>query len=430
MKEIEPKACIEATVKISGSKSLTHRALIASSLADGDSSLESFLSCEDTLATAAALREMGAGISIEDNNARVSGTNGSLIPARGVKEINLGNSGTSYRLLLSVAALGKGHYILDGASRMRERPIGDLVRALNILGVEAYSVHKEGFPPVLIKAGGIPGGKVGIPGHVSSQYISSLLLAGPYSENGVEISVTGSIVSKPYIDLTLDVMKTFGVSVENDGYNHFKVSAVDRYHSCRFVIEGDVSSASYFWGAAAITGGKVTTENIHPCSTTQGDIHILDIMEDMGCHIERRVDSVTVRGENLKGIDVDMSSMPDMVPTLAAVALFAEGKTTIRNVAHLRHKESDRLGDTVLEWRKLGARIEELNDGLLIDGGRSLHGAEVDPHNDHRLAMSLAMVGLRVQGVRIINENCVDKSFPRFWDMWDFDLHGILPDKV
>ena len=419
MKEIETRTDIDAVVKINGSKSLTHRALIASSLAYGGSTLESFLSCEDTLLTLDALREIGAVISIEDDKAIVSGTGGVFPPVVGLREINLGNSGTSYRLLLSVAALGKGNFLFDGAPRMRARPVGDLVKALNTLGVEVFSVNREGFPPVMIKADGISGGKVNIPGNISSQYVSSLLLAGPYMENGVEIEITGGLVSKPYIDLTLDVMKAFGVTVENKDYRGFKVQAGNYYNSCRFVIDGDVSAASYFWSAAAITGGKITTKNIHPYSTKQGDINFLEIMEKMGCHVERESNSATIMGKALKGIDVDMSSMPDMVPTLAAIALFAEGKTTIRNVAHLRHKESDRLGDTAREWRKLGAKIEELEDGLLIYGGVKLHGAEVDPHNDHRLAMSLAIVGLRIEGIRIINETCVDKSFPTFWDVWD-----------
>ncbi|MBN2062460.1 MAG: 3-phosphoshikimate 1-carboxyvinyltransferase [Deltaproteobacteria bacterium] len=420
MKEIKTRRDIEATVKINGSKSLTHRALIASSLAQGESRLGSFLSCEDTFYTVGALREMGSVISIEDDIVTVKGTGGSLSPVAGMKPINLGDSGTSFRLLLSVAALGKGSYLFDGSSRMRSRPIGDLVKALNMLGVEVCSVDRGGFPPVLIKADGIPGGRVKIPGNISSQYISSLLLVGPYTREGLEIDIAGALVSRPYVDLTIDVMKTFGVDVENKDYKSFRIPEGGHYKPCRFEIEGDVSAASYFWGAAAITGGKITTKNICPYSTRQGDINLLHIMEKMGCIVERKSDSVTIRGENLEGVDVDMSSMPDMVPTLAAVALFARGKTFIRNVSHLRHKESDRLGDTVCEWSKLGANIEELDDGLVIQGGVELHGADIDPHNDHRLAMSLAMVGLRVQGIRIINENCVGKSFPMFWEMWNF----------
>ena len=214
-------------------------------------------------------------------------------------------------------------------------------------------------------------------------------------------------------------MKTFGVSVVRDGYTDFKVPAGQRYQACRFQIDGDISSASYFWAAAAVTGGTIITKNIHPYMTRQGDIGLLDLLEKMGCHIERSSDKVLVRGGVLSGLDVDMSSMPDMVPTLAAVALFADGKTAIRNVSHLRHKESDRLRAIALEWDKLGGRVEELDDGINIYGGGHLTGNVVDPHNDHRLAMSLAVIGLKVPGLTLKDETCVDKSFPQFWNLWD-----------
>lgn len=419
MREIQPRSSIDALVKISGSKSVTHRALITASLAEGDSLLEDFLACEDTLYTAGALRELGVEISREGEKVSVSGTGGELVPAAEKKEIFLGNSGTSYRLLLSVTALGLGEYVLTGTTRMKDRPIGDLVRALNSLGVNASCFEKEDYPPVSIRAEGIRGGRVEIPGNLSSQFISSLLLSGPYAKNDLEIEVKGKLVSRPYVDITLDVMKAFGITVDHDDYGYFKVPAGKRYRSCNFRIDGDVSAASYFWGAAVVTGGSVITENIHPHVTRQGDIGLLDILEEMGCHVERESDRVLVQGGDISGIDVDMEAMPDMVPTLAAIALFAKGKTTIRNVSHLRHKESDRLGDTALEWNRLGGKVEELDDGLVIHGGQSLAGAVIDPHNDHRLAMSMAIVGLRVPGIRIENEGCVDKSFPRFWDLWD-----------
>lgn len=419
MIEIKPRSDIDAKVRITGSKSVTHRALITASLAEGESLLEDFLCCEDTLYTVSGLKDMGAGISVEGDRVIVSGTGGDLIPPTERKEIFLGNSGTSYRLLLSIAALGQGEYLLTGSPRMLKRPIGDLARALNQLGVATSYVEKDGYPPVSIKAEGIRGGRVEIPGDISSQYLSSLLLSGPYARKDVEIEVIGSLVSRPYIDLTLDVMESFGIRVDRDGYRCFRVQAGKKYSPSRFSIDGDVSAASYFWGAAAVTGGRIITENIHPHTTRQGDIGLLDIMEEMGCQIRREADRVIVQGGDLSGVEVDMGAMPDMVPTLAAIALFAEGMTVIRNVSHLRHKESDRLGDTALEWSKLGGRIEELEDGLVIHGKGELTGAEIDPHSDHRLAMSMAMVGLRVPGVRIMDENCVDKSFPTFWNLWD-----------
>jgi 3-phosphoshikimate 1-carboxyvinyltransferase len=419
MKEIRPKSSIDAAVVIPGSKSVTHRALITAGLAQGESLLKEFLTCEDTLYTANALRELGVQISIEGANATVSGLGGEFSDAPAKKEIYVGNSGTSYRLLLSIVALARGEYTLTGTPRMHTRPVGDLVKALNSLGVEASCIERDDFPPVSVNAKGIPGGSVKIPGGQSSQFVSSLLLAGPYAGSDVEIEVTGRLVSRPYVDVTLDVMKSFGIPVSRDGYRCFRIKAGQRYYPSLFKIDGDVSSASYFWGAAAVTGGTVVTENIHPHNTRQGDIALLDIMEKMGCRIERETDRVIVHGGALSGIDVDMGSVPDMVPTLAAIALFAEGKTTIRNVPHLRHKESDRLGDTALELRRLGSRIEERDDGLVIHGGGDLSGATTDPHDDHRLAMSLAIVGLRVPGIKIKDENCVEKSFPRFWELWE-----------
>jgi 3-phosphoshikimate 1-carboxyvinyltransferase len=418
VKEIPTRSSIDATVRIPGSKSITHRALITASLAKGESALEEFLACEDTLYTANGLRELGVEIFINGEHTRVQGTGGEFPSAGSRKEIFLGNSGTSYRLLLSTVALARGEYILKGTPRMHARPIGDLVRALNELGVETSCIEKDDFPPVSVEAKGIRGGKVKIAGDKSSQYLSSLLLAGPYAEKDVEIEVTGGLVSQPYVDVTLDVMKTFGIPVNRDGDRYFKVSSGQRYRPCKFKIEGDISTASYFWAAAAVTGGTIGTENIHPYSTMQGDIFLLDIIEEMGCRIEKSEESVVVQGGDLSGVEVDMGAMPDMVPTLAAIALFAKGRTTIRNVSHLRLKESNRLQAIVTEWSRLGSRIEELADGLIIHGRGPLSGTVVDSHDDHRIAMSLAVVGLRVPEIRIRGEDCVNKSFPRFWELW------------
>jgi len=419
MKEIKPRSHIHATVRIPGSKSISHRALIAAALADGESLLKKFLACEDTLYTVNALRELGAEISVEGENAAVSGAGGEFHSISGLKAIYLGNSGTSYRLLLSIVALARGDYILGGTSRMRERPIGELVRALNKLGVEASCMGREDCPPVFVRAKGIRGGKVEIEGHTSSQYVSSLLLAGPYAEKNVEIEITGRLVSQPYVDLTLDVMEHFGIAVPHEGYRYFRIPSGQMYAPCQFRIEGDVSSASYFWAAAAVTEGTIVTENIHPRTTRQGDIGFLDILEEMGCRVERGTDRVIVQGGALSGIEVDMSTMPDMVPTLAAIALFNEGKTVIRNVAHLRHKESDRLRSIALEWHRLGGQVRELPDGLIVRGGIPLSGMAVNPRDDHRMAMGLAVVGLKVPGIKVVAEGCVNKSFPGFWALWD-----------
>jgi 3-phosphoshikimate 1-carboxyvinyltransferase len=419
MKIITPRSNINATVIIPGSKSITHRALIAAALATGESRLEAFLKSEDTLLTLEALRRLGIPIEIQEHQIVVSGCGGAFPPTRTQSEIFLGNSGTSYRLLLSIIALAQGPYLIKGTERMHARPIGDLVRALRQLGVKIKYLGAEDFPPVLIHAQGIEGGRVQIAGHESSQYISSLLLAGPYAGKDLEIEVSGEMVSKPYLDITLGVMRDFGIQVARDGYRYFKIKSGEHYLSRSYTIEGDASSASYFWAAAAVTGGTVTTENIAATGSLQGDMAFLDILEKMGCKVKKETRQVTVQGAPLKALDLDMSAMPDMVPTLAAVALFTQGRTVIRNVAHLRIKESDRIASVVKEWRRLGARIEEQPDGLIVEGSAPLFGAEVDPHNDHRLAMSLAIIGLRVPGVMIQNEACVTKSFPNFWELWE-----------
>ena len=419
MREIRSRSILHATVRIPGSKSITHRALITAGLAKGESFLNEALYCEDTLYTISGLRELGIPISARDSKMKVLGTGGEFYPSAGIKDIYLGNAGTSYRLLLSTVALARARYILTGTARMRERPIGELVSALIKLGVEASCIGHDGFPPVCINARGIRGGNVEIKGNASSQYVSSLLLAGPYTRNGVEIEVKGKLASGPYVDVTVDVMRRFGVTVNRDRYRHFKIKSGQIYQPCHLKIEGDVTNASYFWAAAAVTGGTVTTENVYPLTSKQGDIGFLDILEDMGCRVKREIDRVVVQGGTLSGIDVDMGTMPDMVPTLAAIALFAKGKTAIRNVSHLRHKESNRLKAIASEWSKLGGWVEELNDGIIIHEGRKLSGAVVNPHDDHRLAMSLAVVGLKVPGIRIRNERCVNKSFPMFWEFWD-----------
>jgi 3-phosphoshikimate 1-carboxyvinyltransferase len=420
MKIIQQKVNLDSTVHIPGSKSLTHRALIVAGLADGKSALKSFLSCEDTLYTANMLQKLGINIAFKDDVAEVHGNSGVFKLFADKQEIDLGNSGTSYRLLLSIAALARGKYIFTGSYRMKERPVAYLVNALRSLGVDAGYLEKEGYPPVLINASGIKGGRVKVPGDISSQYISSLLLSGPYAGSDLTIEIDGELVSKPYIDLTLDVMDAFGVSIEHVDYQVFHVPAGQLYRAREFVIDGDASSASYFWGAAAITGGRVNTDNIHPFKTRQGDIGLLNILEAMGCSIVRGDSSVTVTGDQIRGVNVDMGAMPDMVPTLAIIALFAEGKTTITNVSHLRHKESDRIADTANELRRIGGRVEEMEDGLVIYGGeKQLHGAEIDPHDDHRLAMSFAMAGLNIPGIIIKNEGCVKKSFPEFWGLWE-----------
>jgi len=425
MKENKLISDLNAIVRIPGSKSITHRAIIAASLAQGRSVLTDFLECEDTRHTIHALRQIGVPIAIDGTSLLIQGRGGKfdLDPA-GIK-IHVGNSGTSLRLLLSVVSLLRGQFLITGTKRMRERPVGPLVEALNDLGADASCVQQDGCPPVDIRANGLRGGRVSINGSQSSQFLSSLLLAGPYADTDIDIDVTENLISKPYVDMTVHVMKHFGVFVDRDRYRRFKIPSGQKYQARWFGVQGDASSASYFWAAAAVTGGTVATCNIDPHTTWQGDIGFLEILERMGCIIEKGSDRVIVHGRPLSGIEVDMGDLPDMAPTLAAVALFAKGRTVIHNVAHLRHKESDRLHDLAVEWGRIGAQVKELPDGLVIHGGEPLSPAIVNPHDDHRLAMSLAVIGLRVPRLRIRDQDCVKKSFPSFWRLWN----GLQGDK-
>lgn len=419
MKMIRTKQAIRAGVKIPGSKSITHRGLIAAALAAGESRLQGYLQCEDTMYTADCLRSLGFGIEMDGNRAEIRGKGGMFSKNNLRQTLFVGNSGTSLRLLLPVSALAPGEQVLTGAPRMLARPVGDLVEALNKLGAKPSFLGNRGYPPVLVPAVPMRGGQVIVPGQQSSQFLSSLLLCSPYAARDVQIEISGDLVSRPYVDITLEVMQKFGVAVEREGYGYFKISAGQVYQPRQLTVEGDASNASYFWAAAAVTGGTVRTENIFAGATRQGDINLLGIFEEMGCEVERGDNHVTVQGGSLSGIELDMSAMPDMVPTLAAVALFASGRTGIRNVSHLSLKESNRLQALASEYRKLGADIEASADGIIITGGNKLSGAILETHDDHRLAMAHAVAGLRVAGIKVRNEHCVKKSFPNFWELWD-----------
>lgn len=411
MIEIKPLSHLKATVAIPGSKSYTHRALIVSALAGGASILIHALRSEDTDHTIRALKKLGVPVLCKEDGLHVQGKGGKL--AAPEERIFIGNSGTSMRFLTALAALKKGRTLLDGSERMRKRPIAQLLEGLAALGVDAYSKERNGYPPVVIESQGIKGGWARINGGESSQFLSAILMVAPHAVEDVRVEVTGPPVSKHYIDITLGVMRAFGVEVENAGYRSFFVRAGQRYVPQQYEIEGDASNASYFFSAAAVARGRVRVENLR-LPSLQGDIRFLDILERMGCGVIRGEDWAEVHGKELQGIEVDMNAMPDLVPTLAVTAAFARGKTAIRNIGHLRLKESDRLRTLTRELSRMGIRVEEGEDGLKIEGGKA-HGAEIETYQDHRLAMSFAVAGLAVSGVKIKGEECVNKSFPDFW---------------
>ena len=411
MIEIKPLHHCDAVVMIPGSKSYTHRALIVSALADGESLLINALQSEDTGLTIQGLEKFGIPIFQRSDGLHILGKGGKLEGAEG--SIYVGNSGTSMRFLTALSALRNGRTLLDGNKRMRGRPIEDLLNGLNALGGRAYSVEKNGCPPVMIESQDLKGGETKIKGEESSQFLSALLMIAPYALEDVHVEIISHLSSKPYVDITINVMSAFGVEVECEEYHSFFVKAGQRYLPRTYHIEGDASNASYFFSAAAVTRGKVRVENFCLISF-QGDAGFPNILKKMGCNVIQGEGWIEVQGRELQGIEIDMNAMPDLVPTLAVTSAFARGETLITNIGHLRLKESDRIKSLVLELSKMGIRTREGKDWLEIEGGNA-HGAEIETYNDHRLAMSFAIAGLVIPGVKIKGEQCVDKSFPDFW---------------
>jgi len=417
MRQVKRITNLDATVSIPGSKSYTQRALIIASLAEGRSFLRNSLISEDTKYLMGALRSLGADILVAHKDIIVTGTDGNM--KNPGKKLYLGNNGTALRFLTTVVSLGTGKFTLDGSDRLRERPIKPLLDALKILGVDCQGMDKSGYPPVTVKGPGITGGKVTFTDTESSQYISSILITAPYARRDVKIELRGTTSSTPYIDMTEGVMNHFGVEVTKSGKNEHTVKAHQKYTGKRYLIESDVSSASYFFLAAALCEGRVKVLNIN-ANTLQGDIGFLEILEKLGCHVVRKTNWAEVTGRKLNRGDYrfDMSDMPDMVPTLAVLSAFRAGQTIISNVSHLRLKESDRIEALANELNRTGIDTKELKDGLVINGGMP-HGAEIETYDDHRIAMSFAMAGLATEGIKIKNQKCVNKSFPEFWDVLD-----------
>jgi 3-phosphoshikimate 1-carboxyvinyltransferase len=404
---------IDAVVSVPGSKSYTNRALITAALADGESTITNALFSDDTKYMASGLNALGIPIK-EDPNANrfVINGKGGIIPA---KQANLfiGNAGTAMRFLTAMLTLGNGVYEIDGIERMRQRPIQDLLDGLKQLGADVVSKFNNGCPPVLIRGIGLQGGSAVVKGDLSSQYFSALLMTAPYAKNDVSIKVKGDLVSKRYVDMTIALMRQFGVDVKNNDYKTFFVKSGQRYRATQYKVEGDASAASYFFAAAAITGGKARVVGIGSDSL-QGDIHFVDVLKSMGCKVTNNANWIEVQGDSLHGIDVDMGDMPDVVQTLAAVAVFARGKTRVRNVKNMRIKETDRIAAVVNELRRMGISAVEYEDGFEIEPSTP-RPAEIETYDDHRMAMSFALIGLRANGITIKHPECVSKTFPDYF---------------
>lgn len=430
--EIQPCGRIQASVRPPGSKSITNRALICAALADGRSVLSGALDSEDTQVMIAALNDLGITVDAADPGRLVVEGGGGVV-SRHEADLYVANSGTTVRFLTAMLATMHGNFRLDGVPRMRERPIGDLLDALNQLGGDVRSELDTGAPPVLITAAGMLGGEATISGSVSSQYLSGLLMAAPNARGNVCCRIDGPLVSRPYIQITLEVMRAFGVQVgvrgnlSEDAKLAFDVRAPQKYAPREYAIEPDASAASYFWAAAAICSGQVLVEGLR-ADALQGDTAFCDCLRQMGCEVEDTPQGLTVRRDpqrQLVGIDVDMNAISDTVQTLAAVALFAEGPTRVRGVAHNRHKETDRIADLARELRKVGADVVEHEDGLTIQPGE-LRPARLKTYGDHRMAMSLALIGLATPGIEILDPQCVNKTYPQFFR----DLSSVVATQL
>jgi len=399
-------------VEVPGSKSLTQRALIAAALAGGESLIRGALIAEDTRHLMEGLKLLGARLEQDVSGIRVIGTGGVI--ANPDREIFLGNNGTALRFLTALVCLGRGMYVLTGEPRLLERPVGPLVDALKDMGVKINC--RNNCPPVTVSANGLKGGQIALTDIESSQYVSALLLCAPCTAKGIELSLTGNIVSAPYIDLTVGVMKDFGAKITQTDRQLYRVGTQPIYSGRIYDVEGDASSASYFFLAAALLRRPVRVYGIRRDSA-QGDIGLLDVLEKLGCRIESGEAWVEVSAPNglaAGDVTLDMGNMPDMVPTVGVLAAYRGGKTVITNAAHLRIKESNRLAAMASELGRMGIAASERPDGLTIEGGVP-HAADIETYNDHRIAMSFAVAGLVTPGIAIADKKCVDKSFPGFW---------------
>lgn len=421
---IRPRGPIDASVRVPGSKSITNRVLPMAFLAQGQSRLSGCLLSDDTRVMCDALRALGGQLEIDDTSFRVHGHGPNFAPASGPLYVE--NSGTSARFLTAVMTLGAGPVVIDGNDRMRERPIAHLRDALEGLGAQLEILGRDDCPPIKVMGGGLPGGSVYMDASASSQYVSAVLMVAPYARQDVQIHFLGAIVSRPYIDLTLEVMSAFGVEARwgaapgETGENSLLVAAGQRYQPRDYCVEPDASSAVYPLCAAAITGGRVQIEGI-PADSIQADLVILDLLEAMGCRVRRDENAIELIGpkNGLHSLgEVNMNDSPDAALAYAVVSLFTDGPTVIKDIWNLKIKETDRLAALETELCRMGGRAEAGEDWLRIQPG-PLHDAEIETYHDHRMAMSFALAGLRVPGISIKDPGCVSKTWPEYFDVLD-----------
>ena len=412
---VSPAAPVDAEIDLPGSKSYSNRALLLAALARGRSQITRALFSDDTRYMHRALTDLGIRVEADERSRSyaVEGRAGEF-PVRSAA-LSVGNAGTAARFLTAALALGSGTFSVDGSPRMRERPIEPLLDGLRQLGADAGARFGNGRPPVDIRADGLPGGRARVQGDISSQFLSALLMAAPYARGDVSLEVEGELVSAPYIDLTLDVMGAFGVAVERDGDRRFRVAAGQTYRGRAYEVEPDASSASYFFAAAAVTGGHVRVPRLGRDSA-QGDLGLLDVLERMGCTVSRERGAIDVWGpERLRAVDADFTRMGDVATTLMAIAPFADGPVTVRGIAQTHFEESDRPVAAATELRRMGVSVDSEWDSVTVHPGPP-RPTVVNTYDDHRIAMSFALVGLRVPGITIADPGCVAKTFPSFFD--------------
>ncbi|EPF3216080.1 3-phosphoshikimate 1-carboxyvinyltransferase [Enterobacter hormaechei] len=413
---LQPIARVDGTINLPGSKSVSNRALLLAALANGTTVLSNLLDSDDVRHMLNALKALGVQYALSDDRTRceVTGNGGALHSAEAL-ELFLGNAGTAMRPLAAALCLGSNDIVLTGEPRMKERPIGHLVDALRQGGAQIDYLEQENYPPLRL-CGGFTGGNVEVDGSVSSQFLTALLMTAPLAPNDTVISIKGDLVSKPYIDITLHLMKTFGVEVENQSYQRFVVRGAQQYQSPgNYLVEGDASSASYFLAAGAIKGGTVKVTGIGR-NSVQGDIRFADVLEKMGAVVTWGDDFISCTHGELNAIDMDMNHIPDAAMTIATAALFAKGTTTLRNIYNWRVKETDRLFAMATELRKVGAVVEEGEDYIRVTPPAKLQFAEIGTYNDHRMAMCFSLVALSDTPVTILDPKCTAKTFPDYFE--------------
>lgn len=413
---LQPIARVDGAINLPGSKSVSNRALLLAALACGKTVLTNLLDSDDVRHMLNALSALGINYPLSADRTRCDITgNGGPLRASGALELFLGNAGTAMRPLAAALCLGQNEIVLTGEPRMKERPIGHLVDSLRQGGANIDYLEQENYPPLRLR-GGFTGGDIEVDGSVSSQFLTALLMTAPLAPEDTIIRVKGELVSKPYIDITLNLMKTFGVEITNHHYQQFVVKGGQQYHSPgRYLVEGDASSASYFLAAGAIKGGTVKVTGIGRKSM-QGDIRFADVLEKMGATITWGDDFIACTRGELHAIDMDMNHIPDAAMTIATTALFAKGTTTLRNIYNWRVKETDRLFAMATELRKVGAEVEEGHDYIRITPPAKLHHADIGTYNDHRMAMCFSLVALSDTPVTILDPKCTAKTFPDYFE--------------